>query len=138
MAARTRAEWGLFVLRVVVGIIFLMHGIPKLTGGVEGVAEGFAGLGIPMPLLAAWFITLLEIVGGASLILGLFTEIWNVLFIAEMATGIALIHWEQGFYVVGPGQGGYEFNVLLIAANLCLLLAGPGVAVAQGGRRRRI
>jgi putative oxidoreductase len=138
MAARTRAEWGLFVLRAVVGIIFLMHGIPKLTGGVGQVAEGFAGLGIPMPLLAAWFITLLEIVGGASLILGLFTEIWNVLFIAEMATGIALIHWEQGFYVVGPGQGGYEFNLLLIAANLCLLLAGPGAVATQGGRRRRI
>lgn len=138
MAARTRVEWGLFVLRVVVGIIFLMHGIPKLTGGVGEVAEGFAGLGIPMPLIAAWFITLLEIVGGASLILGLFTEIWNVLFIAEMATGIALIHWEQGFYVVGPGQGGWEFNLLLIAANLCLLLAGAGAVATQGGRRRRI
>lgn len=51
-----------------------------------------------------------------------------------MATGIALVHAPNGFYVIGPGQGGYEFNLLLIAVLLTLILAGPGVWALRGRR----
>lgn len=133
MATLARSDWGLFVLRVVVGIIFVMHGYPKL-GAVEDVAGSFASLGVPAPLIAAWFITLLETVGGAALVIGFLTPLWSLLFIAHMAAGIFLVHLRNGFYVVGPGQGGIEFNLLLIAASLCLLLGGPGALAVQGGR----
>ena len=139
MAAVSRAAWGLFILRVVVGVIFLMHGISKIQGGVvEGVVEvakGFDALGLPQPLAAAWIAVVLEVVGGALLILGVLTPLWNVLFIIHQLGGIYYVHAPLGFFVVGPGQGGYEFSLLLIAANLCLLLAGAG-ALAPGRRRR--
>lgn len=139
MAARSARAWGLFVLRVVVGVIYLMHGYSKVKGGllagVNETAVMLEGLQMPQPLIGAWVVVLLEVIGGVGLILGLLTPLWNVLFIAEMLTGIFYVHWARGFFVIGPGQGGFEFNLILIAANLCLLLAGAGALALQGRRR---
>lgn len=81
-----------------------------------------------------------EFGGGVALILGLFVSLLSILFIVHMTTGILLVHLAQGWYVVGPGQGGMEFNVLLIASLLALLLVGPGrpsVDEALKARRAR-
>lgn len=123
-----RSGIGLAVLRVVTGLIFLMHGYPKLFGGIEGTSGMFESLGIPLPLVAAWGVALLETFGGLALILGLFTTPVAILFAIHMLTGIVLVHIPNGFYVVGPGQGGVEFNLLLIASMLVLILVGPGAA----------
>ena len=128
-----RAGAGLAVLRLAVGVIFLSHGIPKLMGGVPGTAEFLGGLGIPAPTLAAWAVTLLEVGGGLLLILGLFVVPVAILLSLHMLLGIFLVHLEQGWYVVGPGQGGAEFNVLLIAASLAIALGGPGLWALGGG-----
>lgn len=125
------------ILRVVAGFIFIMHGYPKLLGGIEGTAGFFGSLGIPLPELAAWSVALLETFGGLALILGLFVTPVAILFAIEMLTGIVLVHAPNGFYVVGPGQGGMEFNLLLIASMLVLILAGPGVASIDAKRASR-
>ena len=125
---------GLAVLRVVLGVVFVAHGAPKLFGGVAGFAEALAGLGFPVPIAFAWIGTLLEFGGGLALIVGLFVTPIALLLATEMFLGIVLVHATNGFYVVGPGQGGIEFNLLLIAALLTLVFAGPGAA-ALGGRR---
>jgi putative oxidoreductase len=138
MAAFSRAAWGLFVLRLTVGLVFFMHGVPKLTGGMEQTAQFFASLGIPAPVVAAWAVAVLEVVGGIGLMAGLLTPLWNLLFIAEMVTAIAVVHYPRGFYVIGPGQGGYEFSMLLIAANVCLLLVGAGAWAVTGRRGGRV
>ncbi|MCY3598683.1 MAG: DoxX family protein [Gemmatimonadetes bacterium] len=122
---------GLAILRVVIGLIFVMHGGPKLAGGIEGTAAFLASLGIPLSGIAAWGIALAETLGGASLIAGLFVTPFALLLAAHMLTGIFLVHLANGFYVVGPGQGGYEFNLLLIAALLTLVLAGSGIATLK-------
>lgn len=129
----TRASAGLAILRVTVGVIFLSHGIPKLLGGIPGTADFFGQIGIPVPGVAAWLVALLEVGGGLLLILGLFVVPVAILFVIHMALGIVLVHLAQGWYVVGPGQGGAEFNTLLIAASLALALGGPGLW-ALGGR----
>lgn len=119
-------DLGLLILRGTIGLVFLTHGWPKLTNGASGTAEFFGQLGIPAPGLTAWFITLLEFAGGIALIVGALVSILSVLFIFHMATGIFLVHLSNGWYVIGPGQGGSEFNVLLIAGLITLLLAGSG------------
>lgn len=124
----TRAGTGLAILRVVTGLIFVMHGYPKLFGGIEGTAGFLGSVGVPVPTVAAWFVALLETFGGLALILGLFVAPVAILFAIHMLTGIVLVHAANGFYVVGPGQGGVEFNLLLIASMLALVLAGPGAA----------
>jgi len=67
--------WGLTVLRVVVGAVFLIHGCQKLfIFGFHGVAGFLGPLGVPAPGVAAVVLTLVEFVGGALLVLGLFTR----------------------------------------------------------------
>ena len=128
---------GLALLRVVTGVIFVAHGAPKLFGGgVGGLGDMLAGLGVPLSTVAAWGITLLEFFGGLALIAGLLVVPVAGLLAVHMLMGIILVHAANGFYVVGPGTGGVEFNLLLVAALSTLLLAGPGVMAADGAMGR--
>jgi putative oxidoreductase len=110
----------------VLGVIFIAHGWPKIAGGAEGTAALFANLGIPAPTLAAWGIALLETGGGLLLIVGFLVVPIAALLALHMLTGIFLVHIPNGFYVIGPGSGGYEFNLLLAAALLTLIFVGSG------------
>lgn len=120
------ADLGQLVLRVTIGIIFLSHGIPKLLGGVGATGEFFGQIGIPLPGLMAWVVTLLETGGGAILVAGALVAPVAVLLMIHMFLGIVLVHISAGWFVVGPGQGGAEFNVLLIAGLVSLVLTGKG------------
>lgn len=121
-------ELGLTILRIVLGVIFIAHGLPKITTGIDGTAGMFAGLSIPAPLAAAWLIALLETLGGLLLVVGFLVTPVALLLTAQMLTGIILVHAANGFYVVGIGQGGIEFNLLLGAALLAMVFCGPGLA----------
>lgn len=121
-------ELGLTILRVVLGVIFIAHGLPKLTGGIEGTVELFGATGIPAPLVAAWFIALLETLGGLMLLIGFLVTPVSLLLALHMMTGIVLVHAPNGFYVVGEGQGGIEFNLLLVASLLVMMFCGAGLA----------
>ena len=125
---------GMAILRVVIAVIFMAHGLPRLLGGIPDTVQLFGSLGIPAPTLAAWFIALLESLGGLLLLVGLFVVPLAVLLGAYMLLDIVLVHAPAGFYVIGPGQGGIEFNLLLIAALLALIFVGPGIASADRAR----
>lgn len=125
---------GLALLRVVLGIIFVAHGVPKLAGGVPETATAFASLGIPAPTLAAWAIALLETLGGILLVIGFLVVPVALLLAIHMTAGIFLVHLPNGFYVIGYGQGGVEFNLLLIAALVALVFAGPGAGALDARR----
>lgn len=129
---------GKLILRVTLAVIFLSHGLPKLLGGVDGMATFLAQLGVPMASLAAWSVTLLEVAGGMLLLIGYLVPPIAVLLAFHMLLGIVLIHGASGWYVVGPGQGGAEFNVLLIAGLLALVFVGSGPRLFSAAVRRRI
>lgn len=121
-------ELGLAILRVVLGVIFIAHGYPKIAGGVAGTGEFLGQLGIPLAGFFAWVVTLLEVFGGIALVIGFLVTPVALLLSFHMLVGIVLVHAPNGFYVIGPGQGGIEFNLLLIAGLLALVLVGPGMA----------
>lgn len=131
-------DLGLAILRVVLGVIYIAHGTPKLLGGVGGLAETLAGVGFPAPFAWAWLVTLLESLGGLLLIVGLLVAPVALLLCVEMVLGIVLVHAPNGWYVIGPGTGGVEFNVLLIASLLALVFAGPGLAAIDRRRGREV
>lgn len=61
---------GVLVGRILLGLLFLVSGYNKFTGGVGNFAGGLDAMGLPLPVLLAWVVVLVEIIGGACLILG--------------------------------------------------------------------
>jgi putative oxidoreductase len=122
---KAMTTWGYTVLRVVVGTVFLMHGWQKLTVmGFDGVAGFFGAVGVPMAGVAAVVVTLVELLGGLALILGVLTRWITIPMTATMVVAILTVHLPNGFFV---DQGGMELALTLLAGTLFFLLAGPGV-----------
>ncbi len=129
MQSEIGKDWGIAVLRVAAGIVFLMHGQQKLfVYGFSGVTGAFAQLGFPMPGILGPFVALLEFAGGIALILGLLTRWVSVLFAIEMAIAAMRVHRAAGFYL----PNGYEFAFTMWAASVALAVAGPGAAALDG------
>lgn len=127
-------EYGIALLRIILGIVFFAHGYLKFFKmGMDGVVGFFTSLGIPAPVLAAWGVTWLEMLGGIALILGIFTPVLGVLFAIEMAGVMLTAKRGQGFFA----PKGYEFELTLLVASLGLALSGPGAISLQNVFRRR-
>jgi putative oxidoreductase len=119
------SSWGITAIRVVVGIVFLMHGGQKLfVWGFGAVAAYMARVGIPAPMAAAVVVTLVEFLGGLALLLGLFTRWAAIPLAVNMAVAIITVHLRNGFFL----PNGYEFALTLLGANVALVLLGSGGA----------
>jgi putative oxidoreductase len=113
----------LTVLRVILGITFIMHGGQKLfVYGLEGVSGSFAGMGIPMPGVTGPLVAMIEFFGGVALVVGLLTRLAAVGTAAIMAGAILTAHIEAGFFA----PAGYEFPLMLLATSIALAVAGAG------------
>ena len=128
-------KWGLVPLRVVVGLVFVMHGGLKLFSfGLAGTAAFFAKLGIPFPQLNADLVIAVEILCGLALIVGMFTR-WSAIPLAiDMLVAIFVAKLKGGFFA----PNGYEFELTLFAACLTLAFLGSGgmsIDAALGGKR---
>jgi putative oxidoreductase len=90
------------------------------------------GLGFPQPLLWVWAITLVEIVCGSLMIVGIKVRWMALGLFAIAAGGIVLIHAKLGWFVGEHGTGGSEYSVCLI---LCLLVIAAADAERPGSRQ---
>ena len=113
------SDWGILILRVVLGIILIAHGLPKLKN-LKGVAEGFGKMGFKPARFWATFVGVLEFFGGLALIAGLFTQIIAFLIVIQFIVIILKIKGKLGLV------GGYEFDLLIFAAAFALLVFGAG------------
>lgn len=119
-----RYDAALAIVRVVVGIIFFVHGWQKLfVLSVAGVGGFFATIGIPAAPFMAGVVTIVELVGGLMLIAGAGTRIAGVLLAIDMLVAFYIVHLPNGFYV---SEGGYEFVFVLMAACIGFVLSGSG------------
>ena len=133
--ALTRLQgWGITVLRVVVGMVFLVHGGQKLfVFGFGGVAAFLGQVGIPAPGLAAVILTAVESLGGLALLLGLYTRWAAVPLAINMLVAILVVHLKAGFFLPNC----YEFALTLLGANVALALLGSGEASVDGVLEKR-
>ena len=118
-------EYGLLLLRLVVGLLFAAHGAQKLFGwfgggGPQGTAQFFASLGYRWPAAMAIVAGLAEFGGGLSLASGFLTPLAAFLLTVVMLNAIATVVWPKGFL------GGYEFELTLAAVAVALAATGPG------------
>ena len=107
---------GLFLIRLVAGSIFIYHGITKLSN-MEGTITFFASLGFGAFL--AWAVALIELLGGISLIIGLFTKVFGALLTAIMLVAIIKVTRHMGFTQS-------EGALMLLAASVSVLFSGCG------------
>jgi putative oxidoreductase len=119
---------GMIVLRIVIGLIFAVHGLQKLAGWFGGPGiRGFSGLlqqaGLRHTRAWAMLVALVETAGGLLLAAGLLTPLVAAALVANMIGAIILVHWKNGFWIA---KGGYEYNLALIAASAVIGLTGGG------------
>lgn len=111
----------LLIARVGVGIVMLAHGIQKLGGGIGGTAKGFTMMGVPAPALSAVYATVVEVAGGALLIVGALVPLAGLLLFLDMAGAFLFVHMSHGVFAE---KGGFELVLTLGVA--CLLFAATG------------
>jgi putative oxidoreductase len=135
MAATTRSgrpDLALALLRIVVGGVFIAHGLMKLLSfGYAGTTGFFTKLGIPLPGVAAAVVIIVECLGGLALVLGAGARIAAALLAIDMLGAIYFAKLHGGFFA----PNGFEFELTLLAASLALALGGAGTASVDAARR---
>lgn len=119
---------GIALLRMVVGTLFVGHGLQKLAGwfggdGLEKTGESFEGMGLHPGMAHAAAAGLSETVGGALLCAGLLTPLGASMVTGSMTVAIYKVHAKNGVWV---GEGGFEYNLVLAAAAFAVAAEGPG------------
>jgi putative oxidoreductase len=121
-------RFALFLLRAVIGVLFIGHGAQKVLGkfggyGPEGTGQFFDSIGLKPGKAMAMAAGGTEMGGGALLTLGLATPAAQAGLTSVMAAAVWTVHKDKGVWV---SEGGYEYNLVLVAALFALTAAGPG------------
>lgn len=125
--------WPLLPLRLLIGYGFAAHGYAKLARGPDHFAVILAAIGVPLPEPMAWITTLLELLGGVALMLGVGVALLSMPLVVVMLTALFGVHLHYGFSSIRLkaftaagaefGPVGYELNLLYIAGLVVLALS---------------
>lgn len=138
-------SYGPVVLRVAVGAVFAAHGAQKLFGvwgggGPAGTAAFFAQIGLTPAYPLALAAGVAELIGGLMLVAGAYTIAAALALLVEMVVAVWKVHYAHGFFInwgMVPDRGhGYEFNLVLVAALVSLMLTGAGAFSIDRHRAR--
>jgi putative oxidoreductase len=132
---QTIARYAMLPLRLVAGYGFLAHGIAKWSKGPAAFASILHAMGVPAPQIMAWITILIEIIGGAAILLGAFVTLVSIPAILLLAVAVFTVHLPYGFssiklvsFIGGRAQfgpPGYECDLLYIVAILALAWSAP-------------
>ena len=116
---------GLFLIRLGVGVIFIVSGWAKFMD-IAGTTAFFQKIGLASPFV--YFIAALELLGGIAILLGFWTRIFGWLLAIDMLFAIILVKYAMGF-------SGYRIDLMLLLASLGIAFTGAGnYSVCKGSR----
>jgi putative oxidoreductase len=124
------APYGLFLLRIAVGLDWIVHALLKTYRGMYTHEALLAKNGIT-PLLA-WPTFSVELIGGCAILLGWYTRQWAA-FLLIFLVVVVWIKWPVGWLYSNTG-GGFEYPLLWLVAQAALVLAGSGAFALRGDR----
>ncbi len=140
------AVWYALPLRLVIGFGFMEHGYAKLAHGPDKWIAIVHAIGIPLPFLLGWATILVELVGGALIVLGALVPLATVPMAIVLLVAIATVHLPNGFSSIKLqsfgatgahfGQPGYETDLLYLAGLVALCIGGAGPFSIDGILRR--
>ncbi|OCR23775.1 DoxX family protein [Pseudomonas syringae] len=124
----TRAGYGLTIVRILVGIIFIAHGSQKLFGafggyGLEGTGQYMSSLGLNPGYLMALLSGSAEFFGGLGLVIGLLARPAAVVLALTLVVAIFSVHISHGLFMA---NNGYEFALALLGGVVAVLIEGAG------------
>jgi len=127
--------FGLLILRLALGLVFLAHGGQKLfLMGMSGTGEMLGRMGIPGASLIGPVLAIVEPLAGAAIVLGLLTRVAAFAVAMDMLGAILLFNRLHGFFV----PMGIEFPMILCASGVALAAIGAGpFSVDHSLARRR-
>lgn len=135
-----RRDAALFIMRIVIGLLFVAHGLAKLQTpmGVQSLANALDGMGFAAPMMWAWVVVLVESIGGLFLVLGIFTRISALLIGVIMVVAIIKVPWAAGM-ISAPGKGlGVDYPLVYLMPLLAILLQGPGKHSIEGAFKKEL
>ena len=124
-------SWLPLLLRLAVGATFIHAGWPKMKNYSATVEEMSKNANLPLGSLLVPLVPIVEFVGGIALVAGLGTRIFAFMLCWVMAFAIFFVHWKGGFE-------GWQWQALLLASCLTLMLGGPGVVSIDHAIRSRL
>ena len=135
-------DWFAIPLRLIVGFGFIEHGYAKLARGPDAFISVLHAIGMPFADLLGWATIIVELVGGALILLGAVVPLATVPMIIVLLVAIFTVHLPNGFSSIKLlsydasgahfGQPGYETNLLYIAGLLALCFGGAGPLSVDG------
>lgn len=132
-------DLGLVLLRFAVGGVIFAHGMQHVFGlwggiGLSGLSNALTAFGFRSVNVLVWVTALTELVGGAAVVLGLFTPLAATGLLALMINAV-LLKATNGFFIAGPpGAGAVELEVVLGLGAAALVLTGAGRIALENGR----
>lgn len=115
---KTNSDIALLLIRVGLALVFIAHGIDKLTN-MDGTVHFFTS--VHLSAVWAYVIAYVELIGGILMLLGIGTGWAGVVLAATMVGAIGIVKLSKGFI------GGYEFDLMLFLSAIAISLAGPGM-----------
>jgi putative oxidoreductase len=117
-------DWALLFARLLIGVVMFAHGYQKMViNGIGRTTEGFENLSIPLAIVSASFVTVVEFVGSVLLILGALTPLMCGLQLIIMIGAAVFVHGANGIFI---SNGGWELVGVIGAGLIALGAAGPG------------
>jgi putative oxidoreductase len=138
--------WYALPLRLIVGFGFMQHGYAKLARGPEDFIGVLHAMGMPLPFLAGWATIIVEVVGGALIVIGALVPLATILMVFVLLVAIFTVHLPNGFSSIKLqsfdaagahfGQPGYETDLLYLAGLVALCFGGAGPLSVDGLLKR--
>lgn len=124
---QTNDDVALLVLRILLGVVFIPHGMQKILG-FSGTMQMFT-TNLHIPWVFAFLAIMAEFLGSWGLITGLFTRVAAFGIGMNMAVAVYMLHWQNGFFMnwFGNQKGeGFEYHILVIGMAIALIIKGGG------------
>jgi putative oxidoreductase len=115
---------GKLILRLTVGILMLLHGISKITGGVTGIEKMLQGIGMPSYFALGAYVG--EVLAPLLVIIGFYSRVGAALIVVNMLFAVGLAHRADVFLLDKSGGWALELQGFFLFTALALMFTGPG------------